>query len=133
MFCVSGVLLRLLQQQNIGSSSVKLTVLLLSRKPVLIHDFISLARQRKKLRQNAAVVLPLLSTAFKCNTAKIEQNILKKIYNEYSTEIRAAILTPSEAAEWLKYYSSVVVQLVYKCMGMFMLPVLKQFHYNIIL
>ncbi|XP_021934675.1 nucleolar pre-ribosomal-associated protein 1 isoform X2 [Zootermopsis nevadensis] len=111
------VLLRLLQQQNIGSSSVKLTVLLLSRKPVLIHDFISLARQRKKLRQNAAVVLPLLSTAFKCNTAKIEQNILKKIYNEYSTEIRAAILTPSEAAEWLKYYSSVVVQLVYKCMG----------------
>jgi hypothetical protein len=108
----------LLQQQAIGSSSVKLSSLLLSRKPVLIHDFISLARQSKNLRQNAAVVLPLLSTAFKYSAATLEQNILNKIYNECSTEIQAAVSTPSKAAEWLKCCSFVVVQLVYKCMGM---------------
>jgi hypothetical protein len=116
VFCVSGLLQCLLQQQAVSNSSVKLCSLLLSRRPVLIHDFISLARQSKNLRQNAAVVLPLLSAAFKSSTP-IEQNILNKIYSEYSAEIQVALLSPSKAAEWLKSYSSVVVQLMHKCIG----------------
>jgi hypothetical protein len=116
MFYVTGLLLCLLQQQAVSNSSIKLSTLLLSRKPVLIHDFISLARQSKNLRQNAAIVLPLLSAAFKSG-APIEQNILNKIYNEYSAEIQAAVLEPSKATQWLKCYSSVVVQLMHKCMG----------------
>jgi hypothetical protein len=118
IFCFSGVLQNLLQQKIISNSSIKLSAFLLSRKPILIHDFISLIRQSRSLRQNAAVVLPLLSTAFKHSAATVEQNVLNKIYNEYSTEIQAAVLTPSKAAEWLKCYSSVVVQLLYTCMGM---------------
>jgi hypothetical protein len=115
-FSVSGLLQCLLQQQAISSSSVKLCSLLLSCRPVFIHDFISLARQSKNLRQNAAIVLPLLSVAFKSNTP-IEQNILSKMYKEYSAEIQAALLSPSKAAEWLKFYSPVVVQLMHKCIG----------------
>jgi hypothetical protein len=115
-FVVSGLLQCLLQQQAISSSSVKLCALLLSRRPVFIHDFMSLARQSKNLRQNAAVVLPLLSAAFKSKTP-IEQNILNKMYSEYSAEIQAALLNPSKAADWLKLYSSVVVQLMHKCTG----------------
>ena len=116
VFCVSGVLHCLLQQQAVNSCSVKLNVMLLNRKPILIHDFISLARQSRSVRQNATVVLPLLSTAFKSNVP-IQQNVLNKIYNEYSAEIQAAMLKPSVAAEWLKSYSSVIVQLMNKCMG----------------
>jgi hypothetical protein len=116
MFCVPGLLRCLLQQQAVSSSSVKLSVMLLHRKPVLIHDFISIVRQSKNVRQNATIVLPLLSTAFKSNVP-IEQNILNKIYKEYSAEIQAAILKPAVAVEWVKSYSSAVVQLVYKCMG----------------
>ena len=116
VFCVSGLLQCLLQQQAVRSSSVKLSVMLLNHKPVLIHDFISLARQSKNVRQNAAIVLPLLSTAFKSNVP-IEQNVLNKIYNEYSAEIQAAMLKPSVAAEWLKSYSSAIVHLMNKCMG----------------
>lgn len=116
VFCVSGLLQCLLQQQAVSSSSVKLCSLLLSRRPVLIHDFISLVRQSKNLRQNAAIVLPLLSAAFKSSTP-IEQNILNKMYSEYSAEIQVALLSPSEAADWLKSYSSIVVQLMHKCIG----------------
>jgi hypothetical protein len=116
VFCVSGLLQCLLKQQAVSSSSVKLSMMLLNRKPVLIHDFISLARQSKNVRQNATIVLPLLSAAFKSNTP-IEQNVLNKIYNEYSAEIQAAMLKPSVAAEWVKSYSSAVIQLVCKCMG----------------
>jgi hypothetical protein len=116
VFCVSGVLHCLLQQQAVNSCSVKLNVMLLNRKPILIHDFISLARQSRSVRQNATIVLPLLSTAFKSNVP-IQQNVLNKIYNEYCAEIQAAMLKPSVAAEWLKSYSSVIVQLMNKCMG----------------
>lgn len=116
MYCVSGLLQCLLQQQAVSSCSVKLSMMLLNRKPVLIHDFISLARQSKNVRQNATIVLPLLSTAFKSNVP-IEQNVLNKIYNEYSAEIQAAMLKPCVAAEWLKSYSFAIVQLMNKCMG----------------
>jgi hypothetical protein len=91
-------------------------MMLLSCKPVLIHDFISIARQSKNVRQNATILMPLLSTAFK-SSAPIEQNFLNKIYNEYSAEIQGAILKPSMAPEWLKSYTSAAVLLVYKCMG----------------
>jgi hypothetical protein len=42
---------------------------------------------------------------------------MNKMYREYSAEIQAALLRPSKAAEWLKFYSSVVVQLMHKCTG----------------
>jgi hypothetical protein len=96
-------------------------MMLLNRKPVLIHNFISLARQSKNVRQNATIVLPLLSTAFKSNVP-IEQNVLNKIYNEYHAEIQAAMLKPSVAAEWLKSYSFAIVQLMNKCMGKIYIP-----------
>jgi hypothetical protein len=116
VFSVSGLLQCLLQQQAISSSTVKLCALLLSFRPVFVHDFISLARQSKNLRQNAAIVLPLLSAAFKSSTP-IEQNILNKMFKEYSADIQGALLSPSKAAEWLKFYISVVVQLMNKCIG----------------
>jgi hypothetical protein len=121
VYCVSGLLQCLLQQQAVSGCSVKLSTMLLNRKPVLIHDFISLARQSKNVRQNAAIVLPLLSTAFKSNVP-IEQNVLNKIYNEYSAEIQAAMLKPSVAAEWLTSYSLAIEQLMNKCMGKIYIP-----------
>ncbi|XP_069668959.1 nucleolar pre-ribosomal-associated protein 1 isoform X2 [Periplaneta americana] len=105
----------LLQQQPVHSSTVKLCVLLLNRKSVLIHDFISFVRQSKSLRQNSTLLFPLLSVAFDYG-APIEQTVLNKIYSQCSSEIQTAVLEPSKASWWLKCHSDVAVQLLEKCM-----------------
>ncbi|KAJ9585856.1 hypothetical protein L9F63_020498 [Diploptera punctata] len=109
------LMIALLHQEE-NASSARLGMLILSRKTLFIHDFISKLRQNSSLRQKAALIFPLLSTVLTSNIP-VEQALLNKIYNQHEVQIHKSILKPSKAPAWLKENMTYVSYLVDKCMG----------------